>query len=89
MQVHTFFIALMLLLMGALCLFTSEELVASEMGKIISLGFGIFWGVRLLFQFFGYSRKLWVGKPFETAMHILFSLLWVYFSSVFLLVGLH
>jgi hypothetical protein len=41
--------------------------------------------VRLYIQFFGFSSKLWKGKLFETATHILFSLFWIYLSSVFFL----
>lgn len=84
MVVHTFFIALAVFLMGLLCLTSSSELLSTNLGKKISLGFGIFWTFRLIIQFFGYSSKLWKGKAFETTMHILFSLLWTYFSIVFL-----
>lgn len=84
MQVHTLFIALTLLLMGLLCLTSSNELITTILGKRISLGFGIFWGVRLFIQFFGYSTKLWKGKTFETTIHILFSLLWFYLTEIFI-----
>jgi len=84
MQVHTLFIALTLLLMGLLCLTSSNELITTALGKRISLGFGIFWGVRLFIQFFGYSTKLWKGKTFETTIHILFSLLWFYLTWIFI-----
>ncbi|MCG8321142.1 MAG: hypothetical protein MI921_16685 [Cytophagales bacterium] len=83
MTVHTFFIALVVLLMGLLCLTSSTDLVETKLGKTISLGLGIFWVVRLFVQFFGYSSKLWKSKTFETVIHILFSLLWIYFSIVF------
>lgn len=83
MTVHTFFIALVVLLMGLLCLTSSTDLVETKLGKTISLGLGIFWGVRLFVQFFGYSSKLWKNKTFETVIHISFSLLWMYFSLVF------
>ena len=92
MQVHTFFIALMVLLMGVLCLSSAHEMVTTPLGRKIALGLGIFWGIRLLFQLFGYSSKLWKGKVFETAVHIVFSLTWAYISIVFLLVfwnGMH
>lgn len=84
MQVHTLFIALTLLLMGILCLTSSNELITTVLGKRISIGFGIFWGVRLFIQFFGYSTKLWKGKTFETTIHILFSLLWFYLTWIFI-----
>lgn len=84
MTIHTFFIALTLLLMGLLCLGSSTELIETNLGKKISLGFGIFWTARLFIQFFGYSPELWKGKKFETLMHITFSFLWTYLCSIFL-----
>ncbi len=84
MIVHTFFIALTVFLMGLLCLTSSNELMGTNLGKKISLGLGVFWTIRLFIQFFGYSADLWKGKKFETYMHILFSILWTYFSVIFL-----
>ena len=88
MYVHTFFIALVVLLMGLLCLTSSQEIVATPLGKKIALGLGIFWLCRLFIQFFGYSSELWRGKTFETIIHILFSLLWIYLSFVFIRISL-
>lgn len=84
MYVHTFFIALVVFLMGLLCLSSAPEIVATPFGRKISLGLGFFWLCRLLIQFFGYSPALWRGKPFETIVHIVFSLLWTYLSIVFI-----
>src|SRR5258706_16379325 len=78
MYVHTFFIALMVFLMGLLCLTSSTDLIETEFGRKITFGLGVFWAVRLFIQFFGYSSKLWKGKTFETAIHVLLSLLWTY-----------
>lgn len=86
MYVHTFFIAFIVLLMGLLCLYSSNELVNSALGKHLSLGLFIFWFTRLLFQFFVYSPKVWRGKKLETFVHVVFSILWSYFSYVFFLV---
>lgn len=88
MQVHTFFLAFILFLMGILCLSSASDLVSTSLGKRICLGFSIFWGLRLLFQFFIYSPKLWRGKAKETIIHILFTLLWIYFTLVFLFVSI-
>jgi hypothetical protein len=84
MIVHTFFIALVVLMIGLLCLTSSKELIETEFGKKIALGFGVFWGIRLVFQLFVYSPKLWKGKIFETAMHIIFTIFWIYMSILFL-----
>lgn len=89
MIVHTFFIALIVFLMGLLCLTSATELIETKLGKTISLGLGIFWSTRLFIQFFGYSTELWKGKTFETIVHIVFSLLWTYLSVVFLWTAVH
>lgn len=86
MQVHAFFIALIVFLMGILCLTSANDIVNTTFGKRISLGLGVFWTARLVIQFFGYSSKHWKGKTFETIIHILFSFLWTYFSAVFILI---
>lgn len=83
MYVHTFFIALVVFLMGVLCITSADEIVMTTLGKRLALGLGVFWFCRLLIQFFGYSKNLWRGKTFETIVHIVFSLLWIYLSVVF------
>lgn len=85
MQVHSFFLALALFLVGVLCLRSAHLLVSTPLGKDLCLGLGIFWGVRLLVQFFGYSAENWRGKGFETVVHVLFILFWSYMSTVFVL----
>lgn len=85
MYVHTFFIAFTLLLMGVFCLIHAADIIATPLGRSISLGFSIFWAVRLYFQFFVYSPRLWKGKRFELIIHILFSILWVYLTVIFFL----
>lgn len=83
MTIHTFFIALVVFLMGLLCLTSASELADTKLGKTISLGLAVFWTIRLITQFFGYSPKLWNGKTFETTVHILFSAFWVYINIIF------
>ena len=83
MYVHTFFVALMVLLMGVICIYSSDEILNSKLGQQLSFGLFLFWTTRLVFQFFVYSSKLWKGKRFETIVHITFSFLWIYFSGVF------
>lgn len=86
MYVHTFFIAMVVFLMGVFCVYSSSDIVYTKLGQQLSLGLFIFWTTRLIFQFFVYSPKLWKGKPFELTVHVLFSLLWIYFSVVFFLI---
>ncbi len=85
MVVHTFFIALTVFMMGVLSLFYSSELVTTPFGRVISLGFAVFWFIRLVFQFFVYSKELWKGKTFETVMHIVFTVTWVYLTLIYFL----
>ena len=86
MYIHTFFIALVVLLMGILCISSYSELIETPLGHKISLGFFIFWVIRFFVQFFGYSSELWRGKKFETLVHIVFSIFWAYVSIVFFIV---
>jgi hypothetical protein len=81
--IHTFFIALTVLLLGVLCLINPSGLLTTSLGQQVCIGIFIFWFCRLLIQFFGYSPSLWKGKRFETAVHIVFALLWTFFSAVF------
>lgn len=83
MTIHTFFIALFVFLMALLCLTSSKELIETNLGKKVSLGLAIFWTIRLIIQFFGYSPALWKGKTFETTVHIFFIFFWMYLSLVF------
>lgn len=84
MYIHTFFIALTLLLVGLLCLTSATDLVSTPLGKRVSLGLGIFFFLRLFVQFFGYSSKTWKGKAFETTVHVLFSIFWTYVTAIFI-----
>lgn len=83
MTIHTLFIALFVFLMGLLCVTSTTDLIQTNLGKNISLGLAIFWSIRSFIQFFGYSARLWKGKVFETAVHVFFSLFWIYCSSLF------
>lgn len=84
MTIHTFFIALVVCLMGLLCLTSSTDLIYTALGKRICLGLAIFWGTRLFIQFYGYSSTLWKGKKFETIVHVFFSSFWAYLTTIFL-----
>lgn len=83
MYVHTFFIGLVVLLMGLFCLVNAEDILQTTLGRQFAMGLFVFWLTRLFFQFFVYSSTLWKGKKFETTVHVLFSILWIYFSGVF------
>ena len=86
MIVHTFFVALFVLLIGILCITSYNELIHTVLGQRIALGLSVFWGIRFIIQFVGYSSKLWMGKTFETIVHVVFSFFWVYLTIIFFLV---
>jgi len=77
--VHSFFISLVVLMMGILLFFyTQTLLVRSTLGKLVLLGLLIFWSCRLIIQLFFYDAKLWKGNPLYTFVHISFTFLWTY-----------
>lgn len=86
MTTHTFFIALTVFLMGLLCVTSAAELIKTTLGNRLTLGLAVFWTIRLFFQFFVYSKNLWKGKKFETTIHIIFSVFWVYLSTIFFII---
>ncbi len=88
LYVHTFFLALVLLLMGISGLCWPRLFLSIETGSILSGGYAIFWLLRLGFQFFVYKRALWKGKTIETAIHVFFSFLWLYFTVVYTCVAM-
>jgi len=65
MTIHTFFIALTVFLIGVLCVTSASEIIETSLGRKLALGLGLFWGIRLVIQFFGYSQ-----------LYILFSLVY-------------
>lgn len=82
--VHTVFVCLVLLWMGAVALFDPAALLErSRLAGWVNGGTAVFWFARLYVQFFGYSSELWRGKPLETAIHILFTGFWAYLTAVF------
>jgi hypothetical protein len=87
LYVHTFFIALAVVLMGVLCVTSAAEITGTPLGRKIALGLALFWTARLFVQFFGYSPQLWRGKRFETTVHIVFTILWAYLSAVFITIA--
>ncbi len=85
MYVHTFFIAFVVFLIGLLSFFAAKHLVTpSPLAVYIATGLSIFWLVRLYTQFFIYKPELWLGKRFETSIHILFVLTWLWYSLSYL-----
>jgi hypothetical protein len=88
MGVHTFFVALTVFLMGLLLVSSAGLLITTPLGRRVCAGLALFWGFRLLCQFFWYSTENWKGKPLETVVHILFTLLWITLTVTFTLAAI-
>jgi hypothetical protein len=83
-QVHGLFIVLTLGLFSALLLTTADALLEpTRLSRAMLTGLTIFWGLRMLMQWFFYSPEIWRGHRFNTVMHYLFSALWIYVTGVF------
>jgi hypothetical protein len=83
-QAHSFFIILMLALFSALLLTSADALLEpTRLGRAILAGLTVFWGLRMLAQWFFYSPAIWRGHRFNAVMHGVFSVTWVYVSAVF------
>jgi hypothetical protein len=73
------FVAYNSFLMGCICLFAPDTLlVKTQAGLVLTLFLTLYWLPRLWCQFFAYPKELWIGKRFETSMHILFSCIWIF-----------
>ena len=82
-QVHTMFIVLILAMFAVLLLTSADALLEpTRLSRLVLGGLTIFWGLRMLTQWFYYSPAIWRGDRFNTAMHGVFSVAWVYVTAV-------
>ena len=82
--VHCFFIALLVTMVGACSLFYTDALLGSgALSRVVLTGFVVFWLSRLGFQFFVYDPAIWRGRKFYTAMHVIFSIFWIYVVAIY------
>jgi len=83
-EAHAVFLVLTLALISALLLTCGDALLEpTRLSRAILIGLTIFWTLRMLMQWSFYSPENWRGHRFNTAMHYLFSAIWVYVSTVF------
>jgi hypothetical protein len=83
-QAHSVFLVLILALSSTLLLTSAEALLEpSRLSRAILLGLTIFWGLRMVMQWFFYSPDIWRGNRFFTMMHVVFSATWMYLTGVF------
>ena len=81
---HAVFLVLTLTLFSALLVGYADALVEpTRLSRAVLAGLAIFWGLRMLMQWFFYSPAVWRGNRFHTAMHWVFSATWVYVTAVF------
>lgn len=81
---HNFFLILTLALLSVLLLTEPDALLEpSALSRAVLLGLTIFWGARMLMQWFFYSSEIWRGRRFFTVMHYVFSIVWIYLTGVF------
>lgn len=87
-HVHTFFICLVLVLMGLPCVLDPHAfLERSRAGAWAAWSLAFFWAVRLYCQWFVYRADLWRGKRMETGMHWWFTFVWLALTALFCVCG--
>jgi hypothetical protein len=83
-QAHNVFVILTIALCSALLLTAAETLLEpNRLSRAVLVGLTIFWGVRMVMQWTFYSARNWRGHRFNTAMHCMFSVAWVYMTATF------
>jgi hypothetical protein len=83
-QAHSIFLILMLALFSALLLTCTDALLEpTRLARAVLAGLTIFWGLRMLMQWFYYSPETWRGHRLHTVLHVVFSGTWIYVTSVF------
>jgi hypothetical protein len=83
-QAHSIFLVLTLALFSALLLTSGASLLEpTRLSRAVLIGLTIFWGLRMVMQWWFYSPQLWRGNAFNTAMHCVFSVTWIYVTAVF------
>jgi hypothetical protein len=83
-QAHSVFLVLTLALLAALLLMAGDALLEpTRLSRALLVGLTLFWGLRMLMQWWFYSPAIWRGHRFNTVMHYVFSAVWVYTTAVF------
>jgi len=83
-QAHSVFLIVTLALSSALLLTSADALLEpTRLSRALLVGLTIFWGLRMLMQWWFYSPDIWRGNRFFTTMHVVFSMTWIYMTAVF------
>jgi hypothetical protein len=82
-HVHSFYAALLLVMLGSLSVFYAEALLQpSPLTRAVLGGMTLLWAIRLYVQWFVFDKSLWRGNGFNTAAHYLFTFFWAYVTAV-------
>ena len=82
--VHTFFIGLGVVMVGAGSLLYADDLLQpGALNRAILAAMVIFWLCRLVAQFLVYDATIWRGNRLRTVMHAAFSALWCYITATY------
>jgi hypothetical protein len=82
--VHSFFIALGVVLSGAVSFMYADTLLRpAALNRALLAAMVMFWLCRLLAQFFAYDSAIWRGDRFRTFMHVAFTLIWCYVTATY------
>jgi hypothetical protein len=83
-HVHTFFVCLVLVAMGLPALLEPGVfLLHSRAGLWVSCSLAVFWFCRLIAQWTVYRPSWWHGQPLESAMHWVFTVVWLFLTLLF------
>ncbi|MFJ4584133.1 hypothetical protein [Streptomyces echinatus] len=87
---HLFFIGLTCVLLGALPLACTTELLSGDrLPTVLLCGQTLFWGLRWIMEFAYFSPRLWRGHRLRTAGHVALSVLWTWVTAVFVVATVH
>ena len=87
---HNVFLILSLAMLSALLLTSATALLEpTPLSRMLLIGLAIFWGLRMVMQWAFYSADIWRGHRFYTAMHYVFSAVWIYVTAVFTVAAIY
>ncbi|MEX2317627.1 MAG: hypothetical protein WD669_10785 [Pirellulales bacterium] len=82
--VHVGYIVYLVASMGLLSLFFTRALIEqSLLARLVLAWLFLFWFSRLFVQWLVYDQSLWRGNRFHTAVHFIFTGMWMYLSAVY------
>jgi hypothetical protein len=83
-QVHSIFIVVTVALVSALLLTSGDALLErTRLSRAVLIGLTMFWGLRMLMQWFYDSPDVWRRNRFNRVVHYVFSGAWVYVTATF------